>query len=275
MKKYKKLLIIYPLILVAVITAILVGINTINKQKTTLLTQSFQNSINTKVEQSMKILGTTERTQPEVSNGGLSRYPFYGTALPNASVEEKEAIIAENNELNASSSTYNSMDKNGNLLLNGVETGEKLYKHTASTFMYYGDVADDEPAVIKEIAIDANSNRNYITGLYAPAGEVIKIKISNEDLVKSNGLKISIGQMGMITNNSNINNIWSAKNMNRMPVIANIMNVDSTTAYVGSFLVDQFIFHQITAVISPSPFQVLLSICITFMDSPPKKNLKR
>ena len=68
MKKYKKLLIIYPLILVAVITAILVGINTINKQKTTLLTQSFQNSINTKVEQSMKILGTTERTQPEVSN---------------------------------------------------------------------------------------------------------------------------------------------------------------------------------------------------------------
>lgn len=235
MKKYKKLLIIYPLILVAVITAILVGINTINKQKTTLLTQSFQNSINTKVGQSMKVIGTTNRTLPEISNGGLSRYPFYGTALPNASVEEKEAIIAENNELNASSSTYNSMDKNGNLLLNGVETGEKLYKHTASTFMYYGDVADDEPAVIKEIAIDANSNRNYITGLYAPAGEVIKIKISNEDLVKSNGLKISIGQMGMITNNSNINNIWSAKNMNRMPVIANIMNVDSTTAYVGSF----------------------------------------
>lgn len=236
MKKYKKLLIIYPLILVAVITAILVGINTINKQKTTLLTQSFQNSINTKVEQSMKILRTTERTQPEVSNGGLSRYPVYGSTLQNATIEEKNAIIAENNSLMPSSNTYNSIDKDGNLLLNGVETGRKLYKHTASSGMYFGNVSDDEPAVIKEITIQANSNRNYITGLYAPAGEIIKIEILSEDLVNSNGLKVSIGQMGMISGSGNINNIWSARDFTRMPVIAGIFEVNSTTSYVGSFL---------------------------------------
>ena len=87
MEKFKKLIIIYSLILVAIIATILVGIHTINADKSSLSAQNFD-AFNTKVGQSIKVIGTINRTLPENSNGWLIRYPFYGTALPNASVEE-------------------------------------------------------------------------------------------------------------------------------------------------------------------------------------------
>ena len=43
------------------------------------------------------------------------------------------------------------MDKDGNLILNGVATGKKLYKHSASVGMYMGDVDNNEPAISKNI----------------------------------------------------------------------------------------------------------------------------
>lgn len=136
---------------------------------------SFAKSADTKVGQYMTILGKTSRSKPVVSNEGLSRYPVYGTNLTNTTEEERQGIIDESNYLLASSSTYDSMDAEGNLYLNGSPTGQKLYKHTASVGMYYGDVDDDEPAIIKQISISPRPLGNYITGLYAPAGEVIKM----------------------------------------------------------------------------------------------------
>lgn len=185
-----------------------------------------------KVGMSAEYLGTTTRHIPEISDGGLERYPEYGVALP-ATEEEKQAILDENDSLLASATTYDSMDAEGNLYLGEEPTGKKLYKHTASIGMYEGDVSDDEPALIKRLTIEPRSGGNHITGLYAPAGEPIKIEMNEEDLEKTGGLTVYIGQ---VLANGQSNNIWLARDFNRMPVISNTMTVDSETAYVGSFL---------------------------------------
>ena len=185
----------------------------------------------TKVGYSAEYLGTTDRRLPEVLDGGLERYPQYGVTLSNATAEEKSAILSENASLCASASTYDGTD--GNLYLNGAATGNKLYKHSASVGLYEGDVSDDEPAIIKRITMQARPTGNHLTGLYAPAGEVVKIELSEADLAKTGGLKIHIGQ---ILQNGQANNIWAARDFNRMPVIVNSMTASETTSYVGSYL---------------------------------------
>lgn len=192
-----------------------------------------------KVGYSAEYLGTVPRILPEVSDGGLERYPVYGTALAGASEEEKEAILAENRTLIAgadaenSANTYDAMDADGNLYLNGSPTGAKLYKHTAAAGMYFGDLSDDEQAVVKRITYSSRPSGNLITGLYAPAGEVIKIEISAEDLKSTGGITVYIGQY---LSNARQNNIWTAREFNRMPLIGNAMFVGGETAYVGSYL---------------------------------------
>lgn len=185
-----------------------------------------------KVGMSAEYLGTMPRSLPEVSDGGLGAYPQYGVTL-SATEEEKQAILDENQSLVASASTYDSMDAEGNLFLAGEPTGRKLYRHTASSGMYEGDVSDSEPALVKRLTYRSRSRGNLITGLYAPAGEVIKIELSAEDLAETGGLTVYIGQVLV---NGSANNIWLARDFNRMPYIANSMSVQQETAYVGSFL---------------------------------------
>lgn len=219
------LAIIIVLMAMVMVSGILFGYNYKNRI-------SFSSSINTKVGQYMEVLGTAERTLPEVSNEGLERYPVYGTSL-GTTTEEREQLIKESSSLLASASTYDSMDESGNLYLNGEPVGRKLYKHTAAFGMYYGDVDDNEPAVIKRISVSPRPLGNYITGLYAPAGEIIKIEMSKEVLDATGGLKITIGQASQT---NEVNNIWVEREFNRMAVIANVMTVNTTTAYVGYFL---------------------------------------
>ena len=185
-----------------------------------------------KVSMTAEYLGTVERQHPEVKDEGLEKYPVYGTNL-SATDEEKQAILDENAKLNASSTTYDSMDEFGNLYLNGEATGKKLYKHTASVGMYEGNVSDDEPAIIKRLTIKSRSYGNHITGLYAPAGEVIKIEMSEEDFNKTGGLTVQIGQ---VLTNGQANNIWLARTFNRMPNILNTLTTKQSVSYVGSFL---------------------------------------
>ena len=196
----------------------------------TLFSSIFSNP--SKVGMSAEYLGTAERNLPEVSDGGLEKYPVYGTRL-SATQEEKQAILDEDASLRASKTTYDSMDAEGNLWLNGEPTGKKLYKHTASVGMYEGDVKNDEPAIIKRLTIRPRNSGNHITGLYAPAGEVVKIELSKEDLEKTGGLTVYIGQA---LTNGQANNIWLERDFNRMPVILNTMTVKSETNYVGSYL---------------------------------------
>ena len=187
----------------------------------------------TKVWYSAEYLGKVERRLPEASNGGLDRYPAYGTTLSDTTDEEKQAILNENAALCASTSTYDAMDKDGNLYLGGVATGNKLYKHTASDGLYEGSLSDDEEAVVKKITMQARPAGNHITGLYAPAGEVVKIEMSAEDLEKTGGLIVRIGQA---LQNGQANNIWIKRDFVRMPNLLNTMAASSEVTYVGSFL---------------------------------------
>ncbi len=229
MSKVKKLLfLVPPLILAVVFTVVVILINGSGK----LTKHTLANRSTFKTMQSGEVVGRVQRNIPEVSDEGLERYPVYGTTL-SLTDEEKQAILDENAFLNASDTTYDSMDGEGNLYLNGSALGRKLYKHTAAAGLYYGDVSDDEQAVIKRLSYNSRPAGNHITGLYAPAGEVIKISMSNDDLQRTGGLTVHIGQA---LSNGQANNIWLAKNFNRMPVILNTMTVSETTAYVGSYL---------------------------------------
>lgn len=206
--------------------------------------------------------GTIERNVPtEVKNEGLELYPTYGSTLREVLGSENEskrnALISEASRLSATGTAngggggYTWIDSQG-FLHNGTtadpqpSTGiERLYKHSASVGMYLGDVSDDEPAIIKDIRIRPRSYSSYysVTGVYAPAGELIKIQLSEEDMEKTGGIVIHIGQA---LYNGQANNIWTAKNqMQRMPIILNTLAVTKNTstledgvytAYVGSFL---------------------------------------
>lgn len=225
----------------------------------------------TQVGFSGRELGTVEPVKPvaELKNEGLTDYPKYGYTLSNVigteddKVAARDALIAEANYLCSSNTAnagggggYTWMDENG-MLYSGTRAEpvealgkdgrqRQLYAHTASVGMYLGDVADDEPRIIKEVSIRPRGYSGYsVTGVYAPAGEVIKIQVSAADMdaLGSGGLTIHIGQA---LYNGQANNIWTAKNqMQRFPVILNTMVVNKNTAvlengvytaYVGSFI---------------------------------------
>ena len=198
-----------------------------------ILTEQKFTGSDLKIGQSFKLLGTVDRKIPNESNEG-NDYPTYGTSIPNITTELKTALITEANYLKSSDSTYNKMDENGNLYLNDTLLERKFYKHTTAENNFYGTPSDNEKAVIKEISISSRPRGNHITGLYAPAGEVIKIELSKEDLEKTGGVKI---EMGQYSQNNELNNIWQARNdFSRMPVLGNEMLADSETTYVGTFL---------------------------------------
>lgn len=218
-----------------------------------------------KVGYDAEYLGTVERNIPQTTyDEGFSSvgYPVYGTTFKEVSGSENEQlrqqIINEASYLtatttaNAGGGGYNRIDKDGYLYLdneavyNSNNVHRKLYKHTASVGMYLGDVSDDEQGVIKRMWF---APRDYIrgynvTGLYAPAGEVIEVKLSKEVMEKTGGLTIHIGQA---LYNGQCNNIWSSRDLNRMPIILNTLEINENTAfydeksqtytgYIGSFL---------------------------------------
>lgn len=197
------------------------------------LNLSYEGS-NTKVGMYYEILGNVKRNLPTTVSDEGNRYPIYGTSLENITEEEKTALIKESDYLKASDTTFNKMDKDGNLYLNDTKLDRKLYKHTTSLNTYYGCPSDSEEAVIKKITYNSRPSGNHITGLYAPAGEVITVNISEDDLAKTGGVKIEIGQYAQ---NNQLNNIWQARNdFSRMPLLGNEMLVSDTTSYVGAFL---------------------------------------
>lgn len=223
----------------------------------------------TAVGYSGNVTGFVKRNIPkEVKDEGLTAYPTYGYTLSSvignteAQREARMALIAESNYLSATGTRNNSgngggyiwMDKDG-FLYNGTTTNpvaavdndnnhRKLYKHTASVGLYLGDVSNDEKAIVKEVTLRPRGYSSYsVTGVYAPAGEVVKIQISEEDMNATGGLYIHIGQA---LYNGQSNNIWVDKNqMQRFPNILNTMVVNKNTAvlengvytaYVGSFV---------------------------------------
>ena len=181
-------------------------------------------------------IGITERNIPIIKNESLStKYPLYGTPLTNTEhLQLNESIYNENLNLISSSITYDEMDEDGNLLLNNIETGKKLYKHTASIGNYYGDVSDNEKGIIKKITINPISYGNYITGLYAPPGEIIKYEITEDDFEQiGNSISFIIGQC---TQSNGYSIHKNSMNYVRMPILINQFTYNKRIGYIGSFL---------------------------------------
>ncbi len=223
---------------------------------------------------SAKIVGYTTRNVPEVMHDeGFKEeygkdYPSYGKG-PGYTEEERKVIINENISLCGVATTntggsYDKIDKDGVLWRNGevltYEDGSprKLYKHSASVGLYGGNVSANERGVIKQITLRNRGYDSYsVTGLYAPAGEVIKVEIDGDDFDRIVASDIAANQkgrtiglvfhIGQALYNGQANNIWSAKELNRMPILLNTLEVTKElaeydeernvyTAYIGSFL---------------------------------------
>ncbi|MDE5896716.1 MAG: hypothetical protein K2H43_02740, partial [Clostridia bacterium] len=157
-------------------------------------------------------LGTVKRNIPqETHDGGLaSGYPKYGYTLNEViggeedKVAARNALIREANSLTTAQTwngrgPYEMMDKDGYLylkdgtkVLDDAGNHRKLYKHTASVGLYEGDVSDDEPAIVKKLTYRPRSYSSYyeLTGVYAPAGEILKIEISEADMNATNGISV-------------------------------------------------------------------------------------
>ena len=137
----------------------------------------------------------------------------------------------------------------------------KLYKHTAALTHFGGGLSDDEPRIVKTITAVTHTKleSTQITGLYAPAGEVIKVEMSKSDYYAAGGIRVLIGQnynlyqhVSMETSGDGI----KGTGLNRMPDILSIFqindktitvdpNSDTVTAYVGSFIGGPIYFRSI------------------------------
>ena len=209
---------------------------------------------NTKVGYYAEYLGTAERKKPEVnSEGKATVFPEYGTELYGEGTSgEKSALWLENARLisngltDLNGASYDSMDKDGNLYLNGEKLERTLYKHKAAGNMYYGNLSDEEEAVIKKISYLSRTYGNHLTGLYAPAGEVITLTIGKADLEACGGLTVFVGQS---FSDGKANIIMPGEAFNRMPIAVNAMKLNKNTStreeneqdgtitfYFGSFL---------------------------------------
>ena len=159
--------------------------------------------------------------------------PTYGTSNTNSD-EKYEEILEENKKLVAGGYTYNEIIEDGKLYLNGSFTGGVLYKHPFSVGLYGGDIADTEKTVVKTITINPTSFTNYITGLYAPAGEVIKIEFNDDDLKNIGGaLEFIIGQVTQDGAGS-VNS--KGVGLKRIPILYNKLTIKKNPGYIGSFI---------------------------------------
>ena len=217
--------------------------------------------------------------------GVTTGYPKYGSTLSNVigdqNLSKREALINEagylcawgtagaNNGGEQTPDKYTKIDEQGYLyqyknnewIHSLVKTADgygteyrQLYKHTFAEGMYLEGytqcgktyaVSDGAEAVVKEISMRSRSYGYGVTGLYAPAGEVLKVQLSGVDMRSTGGITIHIGQA---LYNGQANNIWASKNqMQRCPYILTTLkinkdtceydeNSDTYTGYIGSFI---------------------------------------
>ncbi|MFI3329749.1 MAG: M60 family peptidase N-terminal accessory domain-containing protein [bacterium] len=158
--------------------------------------------------------------------------PTYTT--PISTTSHKTAILNENNTI----FNYDKLDESGIYHLESARTSVELYKFRGSDTQLASSLLDDT-AVSKKMTI-----RNSIypvsqsgvtnipvnmTGLYAPAGEVVKVVIS-EELAALNPI-IYIGATSI---NGEVNNISDADTYTRMPQRVKQLTLTDTVNYIGS-----------------------------------------
>ena len=220
-----------------------------------------------------QIIKPVAETLDEREKYGVKEYPTYGRNLTNYTAAERAGIFNERTALIPSPTwrsqgIYNGIDSEGYLIKNGQRVSDGmggyklLYAHTASTSMYGGGLSDNEPRIVKKITAVTHMKlaSTQITGLYAPAGEVIRIDMSESEYRAAGGLNVYIGQnynldqqVAMEKSGDGI----KGTGLNRMSDILSrfalidayknvTVNGDGTvTAYVGSFLGGPIYFRPV------------------------------
>ncbi len=136
-----------------------------------------------------------DRTYNEYSINGQTSpldYPKYNKySSNNKNNDNLQGVLEESRKIcNYNNTYYDTITDDKKLLLNGVEVGT-FYKHDAAIDNYGGNVSDSEPRLKVKLQINPREYGNVITGLYAPAGELIKITIP-ENMVNK-GITITVG----------------------------------------------------------------------------------
>ena len=186
-----------------------------------------------KTRYTSEILGTVDRNIPVATNGGLSSYPSYSNIIKDSAL--KTAVEKENKEIY----DFDKMDIDGNLYKGGEPKGGKLIKHTIGDATYNGVIPDSAEAVAKKLYIKPYRKALSLTGLYAPAGEVLTVVLP-DSLVRSGGIKVTIGSAVHVSNNTYVqlgyayNNI-SVHNssLNRMPITGKTFALTENVNYIG------------------------------------------
>lgn len=167
-------------------------------------------------------------------SGNTSVYDIPGNGVTETTSSKKTAILDENERI----FNYDSMNSSGLLYLDGESTGSYLFKHRGADSQVATYLQDDT-TVVKTMVLrnnvspDTTGEELYtpvnLTGLYAPAGEVVKIEISSK-LASTNPTVY----IGATSSNGFTNDISSDDAYSRMPMRVKEMTLSSTVNYVGS-----------------------------------------
>lgn len=175
---------------------------------------------------------TFDRSPAQEIAGDLERYPEYNKILTKKEGQSEDAFLQEKQNIlneNQAIFDYDAMDKDGNLFKEGTALGKKLFKHKSSDGLYFGNVADDAKAVTKYLRFLPYYVGNTVTGLYAPAGEVIKITIGKEYAGRE-----FTAVIGATTRGEGGNSIGINRDFSRMPILHKSFKLQVGENYIGS-----------------------------------------
>lgn len=177
-------------------------------------------------------LETLDRAPLEATAGTLARYPEYNQKLEKLAEQSEDAFLQEKQAIfdeNVAIFDYDQVDINGNLFKEGVALSKKLFKHQAAEGLYLGNVPNEAKAVTKHIRFSPYYVGNTVTGLYAPAGEVIKISIDS----KYSGREFT-AVIGATTRGESGNTIGVSRDFTRMPILHKTFKLQNGDNYIGS-----------------------------------------
>ncbi len=166
---------------------------------------------------SYEIIGETNRTLP--STTGLyetSDYPSSLNIITDVDTQKRTNIYNENIAI------YDDIE-------NAINEN-RLSKHKSADGQFWGTVSDNAPGIIKKTYVNSSVKGKHSLGVYAPAGEILTIEISEEMINK--GLSVTIGYE--ISQNQIPLDTFLTGKIDRMPLISKSFNLTSTSTKIGT-----------------------------------------
>lgn len=179
--------------------------------------QVSENLMGVVTNDSFEIVGTVNRAKP--STFGIYSASEYPSSINILSVDD---ITKRTDIYNENKNMYDDIEL--------AIQENRLMKHVAADGQFYGTISEDVPGIIKKVYVNASVKRDHSLGVYAPAGEILTLEISEELINK--GIQIIIGY---VKENNNIPlDKFLVGNKDRMPIIHKTFNITSTITKLGT-----------------------------------------